>query len=271
MTEGHAESGGGSNILGNIGGKISGKAKELYGKGFQKFKSVAGTRKGGAESTGFLRGDVVESLSDMAVGAIVLNTYDRVNEVLGRARSGFENTAIQTKKAFATPITHPGALIGNVVKTPIVIANEATDLAATTIGSIAKFAHDGYEGVIARPADRLAIQAEQKLGYIPVIGKPLGTITAATINIANKLLWTPFRIMEWTREKVGKVMDKGFNWVRGKTAGSGAQAATPAQVATAPAAPANNVTNLAAERVRRQGRNGHASSSGDTHAAAAHG
>lgn len=197
---------------------VKGKANQIYGKGKQKFNSFLDTRPGGAESAGFLRGDLVESVYDSTIGAIALNTKERAQELIGEAGRGFENVGLQAKKALATPITDPLALTGNLVKTPVTLINETASMIAKTVGSTVKFMHTGYEGFIGRPVDRIATQIREKIGYIPLIGGILGKTMSGSLNVANRLMSTPFQVAEWTREKLGQVSDKYiFDPIRGAT------------------------------------------------------
>jgi hypothetical protein len=263
------EGGGGPNFLQSMADKTTGamknKANQLYGKGKVQVESLLGTRPGGAESAGFLRGNVGESLYDMTVGGIGLNVKHRLSRVFDQTGRAVENTALQTKKSlFSTPLTQPIDLIKNSIMTPIVAVNEAADLAATVAGSGITGAHEAYEGIIGRPVDRLAAEIKDKIGYIPVVGGIVGGLGAGTLNLANRLVSTPFKVAEVIRQKVGAVSDKYvFDKIRGVTMNEGAP-----NTVEASGTPSGNtgggadVIDFAAEKAKRQGGAGAAGAGG---------
>lgn len=238
--EAAAEQSGGGGLWKKLTAPVTSKMNQLYGKGKQKFTSILDPREGAAQSTGFLRGDIFEAGYDALIGATLLNTKDKVVEVLQKGGSGLENTMLQAKKAFGTtPITSPVKLAGNIIKLPIVAGVEGADFVASGIGTGYQWLRDGVEGAILRPVDLISTQARQKLAYIPVVGNVLGIGVSGTLNVMNKLISTPLKVTDWIRGKVGAVLDWSFNKVRKHTideAGHTTAATHNSKTAHAPAA-----------------------------------
>lgn len=215
--EAAAEHGGGGGLWKSLTAPVTNGLNSIYGKGKQQFNSLLDPREGAAHSTGFLRGDATEALYDVTIGALGINTRDRLVKVLNQAGTGLENTAIQFKKAFGTtPITAPVALAGNIIQLPVVGINEMADVTATTIGAGYDWIRASLEGG-RRAVDYISAQTRDKLSRIPIpyLGKILGVgVSGILFNVPNKILGAPLKVTDWVRGKVGKVLDWSFNKVR---------------------------------------------------------
>lgn len=217
-TGGHG--GGGGNFLSNITAPVSQRVSALYNTGVAKVTSVFSRRVGAAPNEGFF-GNPVGAIQDW-VNASVTNLLEKGShqatmtaETLKRSMSAVGNTL----KSFPNPV----AMLKYGIKSPFAILNEGADYAASTVGNIIKTVHDGIEGAIGRTLDRVSYYTDY-LKNIPIAGVPLAHVATGTINVGNKILNFPMDVVEFVRARLGKVGDKIFGFIRGKTIEGGGAA-----------------------------------------------
>jgi len=210
----------GPGILDGLTNGIKHKAHEIKGKATAKAVNLTGPREGGVKGEGL--SDITKiPLEYMIVEGMVSNVADRATEVAGIVKTATTNNIQQIGQVvsnIAHPINSvldPLNTVKNVAMTPIVGITEAADAVASLGGSAIKGLDQAYEGFIGKPLDALADDIDNipVIKSIPIVKWAPGIISGG-LNLLNKGLSTPTGILNFTRKKVGGVMDTTFNKVR---------------------------------------------------------
>lgn len=262
---GSTESGGGNNFLNKIGGKITGGAKGLGKKAYEKIDQW-GTPE--AQEQPSVLGNFAEAGMDIYRGTadnVIRQGIKGAGEVLDSTRAELQGVA----NIFHPPIYRVDQIAVNTAKVALETVNEGVHLTKEAIYRPMAAIETGLlEG--ANMVDHVVHGTRKLMGAIPVIGGILkiGTgIVTAPITIGTKVARLPVKGISAVGGWVGDKLDAGTNKVRGfAISGTGGHKETPV-AATAPATP--KPIDLAAERAKRQPKRNGRASSGEAHAMAA--
>lgn len=205
--------GGGSNILGNIGGKIKGKAKELGKSAYGKFDQWATPE---AQEQPSVLGNFAEAGMDVYRG-----TIDNAGRQLMKGGNEALDSVRATAQGYAN-IFHPkiyrvDQIAVNTAKAALGTVNEGVHLAKEAAARPLAAIETGLlEG--ANMIDHVVHGTRKALGAIPVIGGILkigAGIATAPITISTKVARLPVKGLGKAGEWINKKLDAGTNKVRG--------------------------------------------------------
>lgn len=226
-TVGGGGSGGG--ILSRAGNTLSTSGKQLFEKAKGKVSTLGW---GEVPQDQTLTKTMAEALTlkDVFVEGIAKNTADKTRNVLQAFWESGEalNPLIE---GFTHPIKRPDKALLGILKTGIAIPTEILNVAGSTVSNLIKWTHDAAFNVIGKPLAKGA----HNIGNVPIPGlKTVGKITKGILNVTNWGIGVPFRVTNWTREKVATVLGYPRDFIRKHTEGGGNTESVP-QTNAAPA------------------------------------